>query len=242
MIKFKRVRYILLTSILTIAILEITTAKLFAATLTTNTYTVKSGDSLSVIAQEHGESLNDLMKANNKRDDLIFVGQILNVSTKSNPNIHKTVQNEDSSYLTNKAELEKIRNSVAFTSNPILEYASNFLGVPYVWGGTSPVGFDCSGFTQYVFSHFGVTLPRVSQEQQNVGVLISRENLQPGDLVFFGTPAHHVGIYIGNGKMIDAPHTGDVIRIQSLNSDFTYGRRVTLKKIESNIILHKSMC
>ena len=80
MITFKRFRYILLISILTIAILEITTAKLFAATLTTNTYTVKSGDSLSVIAQEHGESLNDLMKANNKWNDLIFPGQFLDVS------------------------------------------------------------------------------------------------------------------------------------------------------------------
>ena len=104
------------------------------------------------------------------------------------------------------------------------------------------MGFDCSGFTQYVFSYFGITLPRVSQEQQNVGVLISRENLRPGDLVFFGKPAHHVGIYVGNGKMIDAPHTGDVVRIQSLNSDFTYGRRLTLKKVESNVILHKLMC
>lgn len=226
MIKFKRFRYILLTSILTIGILEITTAKLFAATLTNNTYTVKRGDSLSLIAQAHGESLNDLMKANNKWDDLIIAGQILNVSIKGNPNIHKTVRNEGSTYLTDQVEQEKIRNSVVFTSNPILEYASSFLGVPYVWGGISPEGFDCSGFTQYVFSHFGVTLPRVSQEQQNVGKLISRDDLQPGDLVFFGTPAHHVGIYVGNGKMIDAPHSGAVIRIQSLNSDFTYGRRV----------------
>ena len=230
MIKFKRFRYIFLISIFTIGILVSTTTKLFAATLTTNTYTVKSGDSLSVIAQEHGESLNDLMKANNKWSDLILVGESLNVSIKTNSNIEKTVQNEGSTYLTNQVELEEIRNSDEFTSNSLLEYASNFLGVPYVWGGTSPAGFDCSGFTQYVFLHFGVTLPRVSQEQQNVGTLISRANLQPGDLVFFGTPAHHVGIYVGNGKMINAPHTGAVIRIQSLNSDFTYGRRVSLKR------------
>ncbi|HEY8804992.1 MAG TPA: C40 family peptidase, partial [Clostridium sp.] len=112
------------------------------------------------------------------------------------------------------------------SSNSVLAYASNFLGIPYVWGGTSPSGFDCSGFTQYVFAHFGINLPRVSEDQQNVGTLISRSNLQPGDLVFFGTPAHHVGIYVGNGNMINAPHTGAVIRIQTLNSDFTYGRRV----------------
>jgi peptidoglycan DL-endopeptidase CwlO len=114
----------------------------------------------------------------------------------------------------------------SFSSNSVLAYASNFLGVPYVWGGTSPSGFDCSGFTQYVYAHFGVNLPRVSESQQNVGTLESRASLQPGDLVFFGSPAHHVGIYVGNGNMINAPHTGDVVKIQTLNSDFTYGRRV----------------
>jgi len=118
------------------------------------------------------------------------------------------------------------RGGSGASSNALLAYASQFLGIPYVWGGTSPSDFDCSGFTQYVFAHFGVNLPRVSEAQQNVGTLVSRANLQPGDLVFFGTPAHHVGIYVGNGNMINAPHTGAVLRIQSLNNDFTYGRRV----------------
>ena len=118
------------------------------------------------------------------------------------------------------------RGGASVSSNAVIAYASNFLGIPYVWGGTSPSGFDCSGFTQYVFAHFGVNLPRVSQAQQNVGTLVSRADLRPGDLVFFGTPAHHVGIYVGNGSMINAPHTGDVIKIQPLNSDFTNGRRV----------------
>ena len=118
------------------------------------------------------------------------------------------------------------RGGATFTSNTLIAYASNYLGLPYIWGGTTPAGFDCSGYTQYVFAHFGISLPRVSQDQQNVGTLISRANLQPGDLVFFGTPAHHVGIYIGNGNMISSPHTGDVIKIQTLNGDFTYGRRV----------------
>lgn len=118
------------------------------------------------------------------------------------------------------------RGGSGASSSALISYASQFLGVNYVWGGTSPSGFDCSGFTQYVFAHFGVDIPRVSEDQQNVGTLISRDNLQPGDLVFFGSPAHHVGIYVGNGNMINAPHTGAVIRVQSLNGDFTYGRRV----------------
>ncbi|MGH4050156.1 MAG: NlpC/P60 family protein [Clostridium sp.] len=118
------------------------------------------------------------------------------------------------------------RGGASVSSNAVIAYASKFMGIPYVWGGTSPSGFDCSGFTQYVFAHFGVNLPRVAQAQQNVGTRISRANLQPGDLVFFGSPAHHVGIYVGNGSMINAPHTGDVIKIQPLHSGFTYGRRV----------------
>ena len=131
-----------------------------------------------------------------------------------------------SSKTTTTTRITPSRGGAVFSSNSVIQYASNFLGIPYVWGGTSPSGFDCSGFTQYVFAHFGVNLPRVSEDQQNVGTLVSRADLQPGDLVFFGTPAHHVGIYVGNGNMINAPHTGAVIRVQSLNSDFTYGRRV----------------
>ncbi|MBP1743609.1 MAG: hypothetical protein H6Q58_587 [Firmicutes bacterium] len=118
------------------------------------------------------------------------------------------------------------RGSTGVSADQIISYASNFLGVPYVWGGTSPSGFDCSGLVQYVYGHFGISLPRVAADQQDVGVYVTRDNLQPGDLVFFGDPAHHVGIYVGNGMMLHAPHTGDVVRVGPLNSDFTYGRRV----------------
>ena len=118
------------------------------------------------------------------------------------------------------------RGSTVVSSNAVIAYASNFLGVPYVWGGSSPSGFDCSGFTSYVFAHFGVNLPRVADAQQNVGTYVSRANLKPGDLVFFGSPAYHVGIYVGNGNMIDAPHSGTVVKIQKLSYGFTCGRRV----------------
>jgi cell wall-associated NlpC family hydrolase len=116
--------------------------------------------------------------------------------------------------------------SSSYSADAVISYASNFLGVPYVWGGTSPSGFDCSGFVKYVYAHFGVTLPRVASAQQMVGTYVSRADLQPGDLVFFGEPAHHVGIYVGNGYMIHAPHTGDVVKIAPLNSDFSNGRRL----------------
>jgi peptidoglycan DL-endopeptidase CwlO len=97
-----------------------------------------------------------------------------------------------------------------------------------LWGGTTPSGFDCSGFTQYVYRHFGVSLGRTTYDQINNGYAVSKDQLQPGDLVFFGTGSPtHVGIYVGNGMYINAPHTGDVVKIASVNrSDFITGRRV----------------
>ncbi|WP_333887787.1 C40 family peptidase [Clostridium sp.] len=120
------------------------------------------------------------------------------------------------------------RGGQSVSSSDVVAYASNFLGVPYVWGGTSPSGFDCSGLVQYVYAHFGVSLPRVAEDQQNSGTAVSRNELQPGDLVFFGYPAHHVGIYVGDGAYLHAPKTGDVVKISSLDarSDFSGGRRV----------------
>ncbi len=113
---------------------------------------------------------------------------------------------------------------VSATGNAIVDYAYKFLGTPYVWGGTSPSGFDCSGFTQYVFRNAaGVNLPRTTYDQINVGVPVSYNNLQPGDLVFPHTG--HVGIYVGNGQMIHAPSTGDVIKVSSVYKFYT-ARRV----------------
>jgi cell wall-associated NlpC family hydrolase len=98
----------------------------------------------------------------------------------------------------------------------VVGFARQFLGKPYVWGGASPAGFDCSGFTMYVYAHFGVSLPHNAAAQYGYGSPVSQSDLQPGDLVFFDGLGH-VGLYIGGGSFIHAPHTGDVVKISSLS-------------------------
>lgn len=114
-------------------------------------------------------------------------------------------------------------STVSATGNAVVDYAYKFLGTPYQWGGTTPSGFDCSGFTQYVFKNAaGVSLPRTTYDQINVGVAVSYNDLQPGDLVFPHTG--HVGIYVGGGQMIHAPSTGDVVKVSSVYKFYTARR------------------
>ena len=98
----------------------------------------------------------------------------------------------------------------------VVGIAMRYLGTPYVWGGASPSGFDCSGFVMYVYGQVGVSLPHSSYAQYGYGSPVSRGNLQPGDLVFFDGLGHE-GIYVGGGSFIHAPHTGDVVKISSLS-------------------------
>src|SRR5579884_3270138 len=97
------------------------------------------------------------------------------------------------------------------------QIALRYLGVPYVWGGASPSGFDCSGLVMYVYAQLGISLPHYTVAQWDATLPISASQMEPGDLVFFDGLGH-VGIYIGNGQFVDAPHTGAVVRIDSLAS------------------------
>lgn len=93
--------------------------------------------------------------------------------------------------------------------------AESMLGVPYVWGGSSPAGFDCSGLTMWAWAQAGVSLPRVTYSQRSAGQVVPLSQIQPGDLVFY-YGFSHVGMYVGGGTIIHAPHTGDVVRYASL--------------------------
>jgi cell wall-associated NlpC family hydrolase len=109
--------------------------------------------------------------------------------------------------------------------------ALQYLGVPYQWGGSSPgTGFDCSGFVMFVYAQLGVSLPHNAAAQYGYGVAVSRDGLQPGDLVFFDGLGHN-GIYIGGGQFVHSPHTGDVVKISSLDDSWYAATYVGARRI-----------
>lgn len=116
---------------------------------------------------------------------------------------------------------------VSTTRTNLVNTAYQYLGTPYVWGGTTPNGFDCSGFVQYVYRQLGISIPRVTTGQEYAGIDVTGQELAAGDLVLWGRRGgtHHVGMYIGDGKYIHSPQTGDVVRIANLNS-YSVARRI----------------
>ena len=124
-------------------------------------------------------------------------------------------------------------NKVKPTASAIIATAKKYIGVPYIWGGSTPSGFDCSGFVQYVFKAHGISLPRTSKEQYSVGTKVSKANLKAGDLVFFDTEGNgvsHLGIYIGNNQFIHASSSKGVT-ITSLSNTYWAPRYYGAKRI-----------
>jgi len=121
-----------------------------------------------------------------------------------------------------KPSASALQNPGAANASAIIATAKAYLGVPYVWGGSSPSGFDCSGFVQYVFAKHGISLPRTSKQQWGVGTAVSKSNLLPGDLVFFANTytsgVSHLGIYLGSGQFIHASSSKGVIISELSNS------------------------
>ena len=124
--------------------------------------------------------------------------------------VQEAVADRSSSTSTSSTSRSSVRpvssGSVQQSSSGVVNIARSLLGIPYVYGGETPSGFDCSGFTQYVFGKAGISIPRTASAQQDAATPVS--DPKPGDLVFFGSPAWHVGIYTGNGMMIDSPRSG----------------------------------
>jgi cell wall-associated NlpC family hydrolase len=104
----------------------------------------------------------------------------------------------------------------------VIGIAASLAGIYYVYGGTTTAGFDCSGYTSFVFRQLGINLPRTAEEQRQFATPVSSPKV--GDLVFFGVPAYHVGIYAGNGMMWDSPHSGMAVGLHTIYASATYGR------------------
>lgn len=117
----------------------------------------------------------------------------------------------------NTSNVTTTTNTGSASASAIISYAQSFIGVPYVWGGSTPSGFDCSGLVQYVYAHYGVNLPRVTTAQENAGTVIPVSAAQPGDLYFWGAKgsSYHVAIATGGGSFIHAPEPGESVKVGS---------------------------
>ena len=118
----------------------------------------------------------------------------------------------------------------------VIETALSLRGTPYVWGGATPRGFDCSGFTHYVYALHGVSLPRVAAQQYRTGDIVASRDLQPGDLVFFSTIApgpSHVGLALGDGRFIHAPSERGAVRVENLHARYWQRRYLGARRVAS---------
>jgi cell wall-associated NlpC family hydrolase len=136
---------------------------------------------------------------------------------------------------TDSAELR--RDKPFFDGRAIAEFALGFRGVPYRLGGADPAGFDCSGLVQYVFAQYGVAVPRLAEQQYEVGEKIRASEIQPGDLLFFNTKrrgegASHVAIAIGRDSFVHAPNSTGVVRVNTLNSAYWGGRYLGARRVQ----------
>lgn len=180
-------------------------------------YTVQPGDTVYLIAKAHHLTVSAILQANPNIHPLdLIVGQTLYLPIPAaNSTSAPTNTNGSAAQSAGQTTSTQTQVNGAQLRQEILTYAKSLLGTPYCWGGDSPkTGFDCSGFVEYVFGHFGIQLPRESHDQATVGTPVSLSNLQPGDLLFFtdtdsyaslyANHVTHVGIYMGNGAMIES--------------------------------------
>jgi peptidoglycan DL-endopeptidase LytE len=189
--------------------------------------TVQKGQTLWSISRQYGVSVTSLERWNHLSDDSVLqIGQNLIVGdgTSSTAKSANGPSSRDGSV--------DLGVEAAAEGLDVTNYAQKYLGVPYAWGGSSPSGFDCSGFTMFVYRHFGLNLPHTSYEQYNHGTSVSQSQLRAGDLVFFSTAgdgASHVGIYVGQGKFINA--AGNSIRYSSISDGYWASNYVGARRV-----------
>lgn len=182
-------------------------------------YKVKEGDCLWIIAQRNRVSVNSIKRVNGLKSDFLKPGQLLLIPVKSQAgrgSAGNRLQSTAKPYIAPSRSTDAVRG--------LLDYALSFLGTRYRWSGESPdTGFDCSGFTKFIFGRFGCSLPHSAAEQVSCGMPVERGELSPGDLLLFrtlGPRIDHAAIYCGGGKFIHASSRGGCVRVDSLDEEF----------------------
>ncbi|RHW39953.1 peptidoglycan endopeptidase [Lysinibacillus yapensis] len=212
------------------------------ATSASSTYKVAKGDSLTNIANKHGLTVAQLKNLNNLTSDLIFVGQDIKIIESVDEVEFSTPLNPTKLKNSEQVILEQLAKEKAIASNParsgqalyanVLELADSLTGTPYVFGGNTPAGFDCSGFVKYVFANAGLEVSRKSSLDYFMNDTTAVQNPVPGDVVFFKNTyiegISHMGIYLGDGQFIHAGNSG--VQISNLSFDYWSSKFVAFKR------------
>ncbi|MFC0523387.1 LysM peptidoglycan-binding domain-containing protein [Pontibacillus salicampi] len=189
-----------------------------------NTYTVKAGDTLWGISISHGTSVSKIKQLNGLSGDIIYVGQKLSLSGSTSNQSHSTSNNTSS-------QTTKSNTSNTSSTSGLISEAKQHIGTPYKWAGTSPSGFDCSGYIHYVFKQEGISVPRTTSSLWSAGQRVSSPSV--GDIVFFETyksGPSHAGIYVGNNKFIHAGYSRGV-EVSSMDNSYWSPRYLGAKSL-----------